>query len=129
MSKRELNRREVLAQVDDGRLSIQNGANMLDVTKHQMFRLLKQYELKVLLRSGTKLSSPSFFRNNNRSTTHLVNKLMSVMEPLPRPACKCITVDRGVEFQNQKKHLLVLDPQTDQGCFLELQQAIYRLQR
>jgi transposase len=43
MSKRELNRIEVLAQVDDGRLSVQNGANMLDITKRQMFRLLKRY--------------------------------------------------------------------------------------
>ena len=43
MSERELNRIEVLAQVDDGRLSVQNGANMLDVTKRQMFRLLKRY--------------------------------------------------------------------------------------
>ncbi|MGJ8625209.1 MAG: ISNCY family transposase [Yoonia sp.] len=43
MSERELNRVEVLAQVDDGRLSVQNGANMLDITKRQMFRLLKRY--------------------------------------------------------------------------------------
>jgi transposase len=43
MSERELNRIEVLAQVDDGRLSVQNGANMLDITKRQMFRLLKTY--------------------------------------------------------------------------------------
>ncbi|MEP4979703.1 ISNCY family transposase [Ascidiaceihabitans sp.] len=43
MSERELNRIEVLAQVDDGRLSVQNGANMLDVTKRQMFRLMKRY--------------------------------------------------------------------------------------
>ena len=43
MSERELNRIEVLAQIDDGRLSVQNGANMLDVTKRQMFRLLKTY--------------------------------------------------------------------------------------
>jgi transposase len=43
MSERELNRIEVLAQVDDGRLGVQNGANMLDVTKRQMFRLLKRY--------------------------------------------------------------------------------------
>ncbi|RLJ40682.1 integrase-like protein [Litoreibacter halocynthiae] len=43
MSERELNRIEVLAQVDDGRLSVENGANMLDVTKRQMFRLLKRY--------------------------------------------------------------------------------------
>ena len=43
MSERELNRIEVLAQVYDGRLSVQNGANMLDVTKRQMFRLLKRY--------------------------------------------------------------------------------------
>tara|TARA_R110002110_G_scaffold19648_1_gene80911 strand:+ start:1120 stop:2499 length:1380 start_codon:yes stop_codon:yes gene_type:complete len=43
MSERELNRIEVLAQIDDGRLSVQNGANMLDITKRQMFRLLKRY--------------------------------------------------------------------------------------
>lgn len=43
MSERELNRIEVLAQIDDGRLSIQNGANMLNITKRQMFRLLKRY--------------------------------------------------------------------------------------
>ena len=43
MSKRELNRMEVLAQVDDGRLRVGNGANMLDITKRQMFRLLKRY--------------------------------------------------------------------------------------
>lgn len=43
MSERELNRIEVLAQVDDGRLGVQNGANMLDITKRQMFRLLKRY--------------------------------------------------------------------------------------
>ena len=43
MSERELNRIEVLAQVDGGRLSVLNGANMLDITKRQMFRLLKRY--------------------------------------------------------------------------------------
>jgi transposase len=43
MSERELNRIEVLAQVDDRRLSVQNAANLLDVTKRQMFRLLKRY--------------------------------------------------------------------------------------
>ena len=43
MSERELNRVEVLAQVDDGRLSIDNAANMLDLTRRQIFRLLKRY--------------------------------------------------------------------------------------
>jgi len=43
MSERELNRIEVLAQIDDGRLTVQNGANMLDLTTRQMFRLLKRY--------------------------------------------------------------------------------------
>jgi hypothetical protein len=41
MSERDLNHIEVLAQVDDGRLSVQNSANMLDIIKRQMFRLLK----------------------------------------------------------------------------------------
>jgi len=43
MSERDLNRIEVLAQVDDGRLSVPNGAHLLDVTKRQMFRLLRTY--------------------------------------------------------------------------------------
>ncbi|WP_339912509.1 ISNCY family transposase, partial [Sulfitobacter litoralis] len=43
MSERELNRVEVLAQVDDGRLSVDNAANMLDLTRRQIFRLLKRY--------------------------------------------------------------------------------------
>lgn len=43
MSERELNRVEVLAQVDDGRLSVDNAASMLDLTRRQIFRLLKRY--------------------------------------------------------------------------------------
>ena len=43
------------------------------------------------------------FRNNDRSTTHLMNKLMSVMEPLPQLARKSITFDRGIEFRNWRK--------------------------
>jgi len=43
MSERDLNRLEVLAQIDDGRLSVGNGANMLGLTRGQIFRLLKRY--------------------------------------------------------------------------------------
>ena len=43
------------------------------------------------------------FRNNDRSTTHLMNRLMGVMEPLPQPARKSITFDRGIEFRNWRK--------------------------
>ena len=39
MSERELNRVEVLAQVDDGQLSVDNAA----LTRRQIFRLLKRY--------------------------------------------------------------------------------------
>lgn len=45
MSERELNRVEVLAQVDDGRLTVDNAANLLDLTRRQVFRLLKRYRL------------------------------------------------------------------------------------
>jgi len=41
MSESELNRVEVLAQVDDGRLSVDNAANMLELTRRQIFRLLE----------------------------------------------------------------------------------------
>ncbi len=43
------------------------------------------------------------FRNNDRSTTHLMNRLMAVMEPLPLPARRSITLDRGIEFRNWRK--------------------------
>lgn len=43
MSERELNRVEVLAQVDDGRLTVDNAANMLELTRRQIFRLLRRY--------------------------------------------------------------------------------------
>lgn len=43
------------------------------------------------------------FRNNDRSTTHLMNRLMGVMEPLPQPARRSITFDRGIEFRHWRK--------------------------
>ena len=43
------------------------------------------------------------FRNNDRSSTHFINKLMDVMEPLPQPARKSITFDRGFEFREWRR--------------------------
>jgi Winged helix-turn helix len=43
MSERELNRIEVLAQIDDGKLGVEAGAAVLGLTKRQVFRLLKTY--------------------------------------------------------------------------------------
>ena len=43
MSERELNRVEVLAQVDDGKLSVEAASGILVLTRRQMFRLLKRY--------------------------------------------------------------------------------------
>ena len=43
LSERELNRVEGLAQVDDGQLSVDYAANMLSLTRRQVFRLLKRY--------------------------------------------------------------------------------------
>ena len=43
MSECELNRVEILAQIDDGRLTVDNAANLLDLTRRQVFRLLKRY--------------------------------------------------------------------------------------
>ncbi len=43
------------------------------------------------------------FRNNDRSTTHLMNRLMDVMAPLPQTARCSITFDRGIEFRNWRK--------------------------
>ncbi len=43
MSARDLNRVEFLAQIDDGRLTVGNGANLLALSRRQVFRLLKRY--------------------------------------------------------------------------------------
>ena len=43
MSGRELNRVEVLAQVVDGRLTAESAATLLDMTRRQVFRLLKRF--------------------------------------------------------------------------------------
>jgi len=43
MSERELNRIEVLSQVEDGKLSVEAAANMLNLTRRQVFRLLRRF--------------------------------------------------------------------------------------
>lgn len=43
------------------------------------------------------------FRDNDRSSTHFMRTLMDVMEPLPQPARKSITFDRGFEFRDWGK--------------------------
>ncbi len=43
------------------------------------------------------------FRNNDRSSTHFMSKLMNVIEPLPQPARRSITFDRGFEFREWRK--------------------------
>lgn len=43
------------------------------------------------------------FRNNDRSSTHFMNRLMDVLEPLPQPARKSITFDRGFEFREWRR--------------------------
>lgn len=43
------------------------------------------------------------FRNNDRSSTHFMRRLMDVMEPLPQPARRSITFDRGFEFREWRK--------------------------
>jgi hypothetical protein len=46
-SERELNRIGVWAQVDDGKLTVESAANLLDLTCRQMFRLLTRYRVTV----------------------------------------------------------------------------------
>jgi len=43
MSERELNHIEVLAQIDDGKLTVAAGAHLLNLTERQIYRLLKAY--------------------------------------------------------------------------------------
>ncbi|WP_419737885.1 ISNCY family transposase [Ruegeria sp.] len=59
MSERELNRIEVLSQVEDGRLSVSAAAHLLDLTRRQVFRLLRRF------REG----GPSGLRHRSRGKT------------------------------------------------------------
>ncbi|TDI64885.1 MAG: helix-turn-helix domain-containing protein [Alphaproteobacteria bacterium] len=43
MSERELNRIEVLVQIDDNRLTVAAGAHLLNLTARQIYRLLRAY--------------------------------------------------------------------------------------
>lgn len=43
------------------------------------------------------------FRNNDRSSTQFMNRLMNVMVTLPQPARWSITFDRGFEFREWRK--------------------------
>ncbi|MBI1495450.1 helix-turn-helix domain-containing protein [Halocynthiibacter styelae] len=43
MSERDLNRIEVISQIVDGRLTAECAANMLALTKRQIFRLLRRF--------------------------------------------------------------------------------------
>jgi len=43
------------------------------------------------------------FRNNDRSTKHLMDRLMAAIEPLPQPARQSITFDRGIEFSGWRR--------------------------
>ena len=45
MSERELRRVEILAQVDEGQLSVSNASNLLDLTERQIYRLLKRFRI------------------------------------------------------------------------------------
>ena len=38
------------------------------------------------------------FRNNDRSSKHLMNRLIALLSPLPLSARRSITFDRGLEF-------------------------------
>ena len=43
------------------------------------------------------------FRNNDRNSTQFMSKMMSVIEPLPQPAGRSITFDRGFELRDWRR--------------------------
>ncbi len=43
------------------------------------------------------------FRNNGRSAKHLMDRLMTAIEPLPQPVRRSITFDRGIEFSGWRR--------------------------
>ena len=43
------------------------------------------------------------FRNNDRSTKHLMDRLMTAIAALPQTAWRSITFDRGIEFSGWRR--------------------------
>lgn len=43
MSERELNRIEILSQIQDGKISMPNAARLLNLTKRQVYRLMHRF--------------------------------------------------------------------------------------
>ena len=70
MSEREMRRIEILAQVDDGRLSVEAGANNLALSRRQMFRLLKRYRADGAVPSRISRNMPSPFRLGAHHASH-----------------------------------------------------------
>nr|WP_241565233.1 hypothetical protein [Sinirhodobacter populi] len=64
-------------------------------------RALGRANIASLVERKTRFAVP--FRNNDRCTIHLMNRLMAVMQPLPQPARRSITFDRGIEFRSWRK--------------------------
>jgi transposase len=137
MSERELNRIEVLAQVDDGRLSVQNGANMLDVTKRQVFRLLKRYRTEgapaIRHRSRGKSPNNKIHKAKRAFALALVNENYGDFGPtlaaemlaehhgfkVSRETLRKWMVDDGI-WLSRKQRRAIHQPRSRRECFGEL---------
>ena len=134
MSERELNRIEVLAQIDDGRLSVQNGANMLDITKRQMFRLLKTYRTEgtAAIRHKARGKTPNnkIHRAKRAFALALVNKNYADFGPtlaaemlvehhgfkVSRETLRKWMVDEGI-WLSRKQRRAIHQPRSRRECF------------
>lgn len=85
MSERELNRIEVLAQIDDGRLSVVQTQAWPD--ERDLSRRTRQPVYRIL-------------KNPNRRTKPVMGKIIEAIKDLPLVTRPSITFDRGSEFMN-----------------------------
>ena len=74
MSKRELNRIDVLARLDAGRLTSLAAADLMRITVRQTHRLLKRYRDGGAPAIASQAKRPSLSRSHGTRTANLLNK-------------------------------------------------------
>ncbi len=110
MSERKLNRVVVLAQVDDGRLSVDNAANMLDLTRGLVGKYVDVYEMpdgRIQVRAKGVVLPCSVFDPHQQRVTHAAiaeNKHLSAVlahikeeqeKAAPPPKVKPVSAKNG----------------------------------
>ena len=137
MGERELNRAGVLAQVDNGRLTVDNRANMVALTRWQIVRLLRRYHREGASAIGHKsrgLAPNTQIRTSKRDDALTVIKgqyrdfgptlaAETLTEhhglKVPRATVRNWTIKNGI-WLSRKQRRQLHQPRLRRGCFGEL---------